>query len=157
MTKSKHVNVVKPTQSVKSAPAKGLRWDPIIGPEVSALIGRSRVKDFERESVISYATSILGRGISPKVTESSQAGLVIGHVQSGKTFSFTTVIALAQDNDFQLIIVIAGSSVPLLDQSHNRLRDDLNINADGASSKWITFKNPNRKTGECMAELTNSK
>lgn len=31
-------------------------------------------------------------------------GLVVGYVQSGKTLSFTTVIGLARDNGFPLII-----------------------------------------------------
>ncbi|MDB4947518.1 MAG: hypothetical protein JWM27_167 [Gemmatimonadetes bacterium] len=41
--------------------------------------------------------------------------------------SFTTVTALARDNGYALIILIAGTSIPLLRQSTRRLQSDLRI------------------------------
>ena len=71
-------------------------------------------------------------------------GLVFGYVQSGKTLSFTTLTALARDNDYQLVIVIAGVSTNLVEQSFNRLEKDLNVN-HGWERKWVMLKNPQDK------------
>jgi hypothetical protein len=67
--------------------------------------------------------------------------LVVGNVQSGKTMSFTTVIGLARDNGFPLVIVIAGTKVNLLNQSHERLEKDLNVNAGEGLPSWKIQKN----------------
>jgi hypothetical protein len=55
---------------------------------------------------------------------------VLGQVQSGKTLSFTAVAAVARDNGYRLVIVITGTTTTLLDQSVNRLRRDLGLDAD---------------------------
>jgi hypothetical protein len=55
------------------------------------------------------AVSILSKAIPPNAAEGQQTGLVVGYIQSGKTMSFETVAALARDNSFQVIIVIAGN------------------------------------------------
>ena len=73
------------------------------------------------------ASSILSRGISPQDKSGSTTGLVVGYVQSGKTLSFETVIAMARDNEFALSIVVAGTSNPLFDQSTGRLKKDLKL------------------------------
>ena len=58
--------------------------------------------------------------------ESEQnTGLVLGYVQSGKTISFSTVLALAADNNFKLAIVFAGVTNQLLQQTTARLSDEL--------------------------------
>ena len=69
------------------------------------------------EAVLDAAALILGHGMSPAQANDHQTGLVVGYVQSGKTLSFTTVMALARDNNYQLVIVVAGTSKPLLNQS----------------------------------------
>ena len=50
-------------------------------------------------------------------------------MQSGKTLSFTTLTALARDNNYQIVIIIGGTSVNLLDQSKKRVRKDLRIDS----------------------------
>ena len=49
----------------------------------------------------------------------NRTGLVVGNVQSGKTTSFTTVAALARDNGYRMVIVIAGTSENLFFQNRN--------------------------------------
>ncbi len=51
----------------------------------------------------------------------SRRGLVIGHVQSGKTANFTGVIARAADAGYKFIIVIAGIHNNLRRQTQERL------------------------------------
>jgi hypothetical protein len=70
-----------------------------------------------------------------------ETGLVVGYVQSGKTLSFTTVAALARDNHFPLVIIIAGSSIQLAEQSRDRLKTDLGITPDRPRT-WALFHNP---------------
>jgi hypothetical protein len=54
--------------------------------------------------------TVRGRGRGGKSgTLTATTGLVVGYVQSGKTLSFTAVTALARDNRFQLVIIIAGA------------------------------------------------
>jgi hypothetical protein len=66
---------------------------------------------------------------------------VVGYVQSGKTLSFTTVAALANDNGYGLVIVIAGTTNELAEQSRKRLNGDLAIE-DTAFPGWRHFHNP---------------
>ncbi|MFG0219235.1 hypothetical protein ACFZDQ_10180, partial [Streptococcus suis] len=69
-------------------------------------------------------------------------------VQSGKTLSFTTVIGLARDNGFPLVILIAGNKSNLLTQSHDRLRKDLDVEGGEGLPAWIMAKNPKSQDGQ---------
>lgn len=52
-------------------------------------------------------------------------GLVVGHVQSGKTTNFTAVIAKAIDAGYRLIIVLSGTTNLLRNQTQRRLDMEL--------------------------------
>ena len=52
-------------------------------------------------------------------------GLVVGHVQSGKTANMTAVIAKALDAGYNTIIVLAGLTNKLRHQTQTRLDEDL--------------------------------
>ena len=119
----------------------GAKWQPHIGQEAHALVGRQLAPQ-AGEAVLDAATSILSRGVSPAQPAEQVTGLVVGYVQSGKTLSFTTVMALARDNSYQLVIVVAGTSKPLLDQSTQRLRRDLLVDDVEGSLRWVTYTNP---------------
>ncbi len=117
-------------------------WQPVIGEEARSLIDEA-LPESERDSVLHAAISILRRGPSPVAQTNEQtAGLVVGYVQSGKTLSFTTVAALARDNGFRLVIVIAGTSTALLRQSTERLEKDLSVDGIGRNLQWISYTNP---------------
>ncbi|TIP70258.1 MAG: alpha-1,4 polygalactosaminidase, partial [Mesorhizobium sp.] len=51
-------------------------------------------------------------------------------------------MALARDNGFQLVIVVAGISKPLLNQSTQRLRRDLRIDDVDGPLRWKLYTNP---------------
>jgi Z1 domain len=55
----------------------------------------------------------------------SARGLVVGHVQSGKTANFTGVIAKAIDAGYRLVIVLAGTLDILREQTQRRLDMEL--------------------------------
>lgn len=91
-------------------------------------------------SVLQEAQRILGRCLPPRETGEPETGLVVGYVQSGKTLSFETVIALARDNGYGVVIVLAGTRKNLRDQSEERLKRDLGI--DDGDDHWYHLPNP---------------
>ena len=116
-------------------------WTPTIGQETRDFLDKVVPQD-SRESVLDDAVSILSKGIAPTTTDDQETGLVVGYIQSGKTMSFEAVAALARDNAFQIVIVVAGTSNPLLEQSTGRLRRDLGIDEQNRARRWIPFQNP---------------
>ena len=113
-----------------------------IGPEGMDFLERV-VPPESRDTVRDDALAILSRGTSPNAASGAEAGLVVGYVQSGKTMSFEAVTALARDNQIQVVIVVAGTSNPLLGQSTDRLRRDLQLDDPSRARRWLQFTNPN--------------
>lgn len=136
------------------------RWNPFVGGETTELL-RSNSKFVDGsgnlneagQRVLDEAYRIMQVCGNPEVPANNETGIVIGYVQSGKTLSFTTLTALARDNNYQIVIVIAGTSVPLVNQSTDRLIRDLrlNIRYDG---KWTLLKNPSRAEDRETIETT---
>ena len=117
------------------------RWRPVAGPETLDFLSAA-VPEASRGSVQDAAASIISRSIPPTGEAGRETGLVVGYVQSGKTMSFETVATLARDNAFQIVIVVAGISTSLLEQSTGRLRRDLRLDDSDRPRRWIQFQNP---------------
>ncbi len=128
-----------------------LRWNPIVGEFTEDFLtskssdpngpSLSDLKD-GTHSVLQEALRILGRCLPPSLPHGSETGLVVGYVQSGKTMSFETVIALARDNCYGLVVVLAGTKNNLRDQSEDRLKRDFGIDEGG--DHWYHLSNPGR-------------
>ncbi|RXV72269.1 endonuclease [Burkholderia stabilis] len=75
------------------------------------------------QSLSDVTTRILGHLQDPRSdgTSWSRRGLVIGHVQSGKTANYTGLIARAADAGYKFIIVIAGIHNNLRRQTQERI------------------------------------
>jgi len=75
------------------------------------------------ESLANVTSRILGHLQDPRSegTTWSRRGLVIGHVQSGKTANYTGLIARAADAGYKFIIVIAGIHNNLRRQTQDRI------------------------------------
>ena len=69
------------------------------------------------DQVSSEILRLIGRPDRPSITT---RGLVLGHVQSGKTTNFLSVAAKATDNGYHLVIVLAGVHNSLRRQTQNR-------------------------------------
>lgn len=123
-------------------PVPGAGWQPEIRAEAIGVIERKQLPAEAGEAVLEAAASILSRGVDPSDPRDHCTGLVVGYVQSGKTLSFTTAIALARDNGYRLVIVIAGTSKPLLNQSTDRLRKDLAVDDVDGPLRWVPYTNP---------------
>ena len=126
---------------IEPVPPDAASWTPTEGPETTDFIN-AVVPEASREIVRDAASSILSKCVPPTSPAGQETGLVVGYIQSGKTMSFETVIALARDNGFQIVIVVAGISNPLLEQSYGRLRRDLRLDEPERERRWIQFKNP---------------
>lgn len=71
-------------------------------------------------------TEIVQRLADPSADEGYQTkGLVVGHVQSGKTANFTGIVAKAIDAGYRLIIVLTGTIELLRGQTQRRLDMEL--------------------------------
>lgn len=118
-------------------------WSPMVRDETLALLEFLSIDQEGKTTLLNEALRILSRCVSPTAQSTGRdTGLVVGYVQSGKTMSFTTVTTLARDNNFQLIIVIAGVSIPLFEQnSSTRLKKDLRLDTRD-DRKWQFFENP---------------
>ncbi|WP_158144585.1 Z1 domain-containing protein [Vibrio metschnikovii] len=83
---------------------------------------------------------ILGRLGNPKEHSSwDRRGMVVGHVQSGKTLNYTSLICKAADAGYRLIIVVAGI--------HNNLRNQTQIRIDEGFIGRDTGKTSDKKSG----------
>jgi hypothetical protein len=116
-------------------------WRPSIGRETYELFEQLSLDEVSCDALRDEAISVLSKCVSPTQQEGQRTGLVLGYVQSGKTLSFTTVTALARDNNYPLVIVIAGTSIPLTNQSQERLGHDLRLDTREDRS-WRHLHNP---------------
>jgi hypothetical protein len=127
---------------------KRSRWSPTPGEEANGVVERSGIDDSARARLLQSSKEILGSGVEPGAGAGAATGLIVGYVQSGKTLSFTTVIGLARDNGFPLVIVVAGNKNPLLTQSHQRLAKDLDVEGGVGLPAWIMEKNPRAQNNQ---------
>jgi hypothetical protein len=65
-------------------------------------------------------------------TSSEHPGMLLGKVQSGKTRTFISILALAFDNGFDIAIVLSKNSRALLEQTAKRLNSEFRMFVDDA-------------------------
>ncbi len=61
------------------------------------------------------------------VTTADHPGMLLGKVQSGKTRTFISILALAFDNDYDIAIVLSKNSKALIEQTTKRLHSEFNM------------------------------
>lgn len=120
------------------APTGPPLWDPQPGPETDLLT----LPAGARAQIVAEACRILRRCVAPTAPPQSQTGLAMGYVQSGKTTSFTTVTALARDNGYRLVIVIAGTTEILFQQNRERIIEALQLESRPRSTPWRHISQP---------------
>jgi hypothetical protein len=127
-------------------------WDVLIEREESAHLRsrwREEVSDDDWEGVVAVAASVLGRCPNPNGPPHRATGLALGKVQSGKTLSYTALIALAIDNRYRITVVLAGTKKPLLEQNYTRLYGDI---AEGRP-QVTAFKNPTQTDADVVRSV----
>lgn len=113
-------------------------WNPLAGTETGGLT----LPPHAQGQIIAEAQRILRRCVAPATAPATQTGLVIGNVQSGKTTSFTTVAALARDNGYRMVIVIAGTNDTLFFQNRDRLFESLRLASRPRNNPWRHISQP---------------
>jgi hypothetical protein len=86
------------------------------------------VKGRPRDTILSLddaSDRILRELVQPSSEQFDIRGLVLGHVQSGKTANFTALIAKAADAGFRLVVVLSGTDNGLRRQTQIRLNREL--------------------------------
>lgn len=81
----------------------------------------------EKSNILESSIEIIEKSVPPNFKNENKinnTGIIIGKIQSGKTLSFTSAIALAQDNDYKIVVVISGRTNLLLKQTKDRLKND---------------------------------
>ena len=105
------------------------QYSVITGYNFDNFINQQKLMNPEELGRFELSTiEILQNCVPPSFKNNSNinnTGLVLGYIQSGKTLSFTGLISLANDNNYKLIIVLAGTTNMLLNQTTKRLRKDL--------------------------------
>lgn len=149
MTDQEHVEVLRQGGFIAN---EQVVWQPAQGPETLRLLERSLHEDEARQRTARQAVGVLERCNPPAVSGASpRTGLVVGHVQSGKTLSFTTLIALARDNGFPLVVLFAGTRENLHMQTARRLAHDLEVERPGGMAPWYLATNPRPKSAEAQS------
>jgi len=129
-------------------------WQVRIGETARGFIqGIDFLSDEQRkENILIESQKILSRCSNPNKSVSRKSILVLGEVQSGKTLSFTSVIALARDNEIPITILLAGTKRPLMKQNYEQLVKDLNRNSSGSAPQWFITNNTKNDVRDAVIE-----
>jgi hypothetical protein len=96
--------------------------------------------------------AIMNNLADPDLEVFKRYGMVVGHVQSGKTSNYAALICKAADAGYRFIVVIAGGQNNLRDQTQARL-DEVFVGANYMGVGQL----PGFKREKMPASLTNSK
>ncbi|GAA4234945.1 Z1 domain-containing protein [Postechiella marina] len=106
---------------------------------------KAKDPSFPIPSLDDFTDKILDKCVNPKQKGSwDRRGMVVGHVQSGKTSNYVGLINKATDAGYKLIIVIAGTISSLRRQTQERI-DAGYVGRD--SSAYLRNKRENRIKG----------
>lgn len=96
------------------------------------------------------STDVVGLLADPHSPSIHTRGLVLGHVQSGKTANFTATIAKAADAGYRMFIVLSGVHNSLRRQTQLRIDDHL-VNREPA--RWLPLTDEHRDFGNPVRAL----
>lgn len=126
---------------------KTSKWTPKVGRRTRSFIDSLASGDFPRktkDTLIDETYRILSSCNDPNNEASNRTtGLIVGRVQSGKTTSFKALSMMAFDNNFELIILLAGRTNNLIEQNINAfielkdsISDKFNIGYVSKPKEW---------------------
>jgi len=119
----------------------GPKPDDRYWPAVKKILRADGWADDAITSLDNSSTRIVSLLDHPQEKTFRSRGLVVGYVQSGKTTSFTSVIAKAADQGYKFIIVLSGIHNGLRRQTQSRLIKQL---VEPNPSQWHQLTNIDR-------------
>ncbi|UNC91285.1 Z1 domain-containing protein [Candidatus Contubernalis alkaliaceticus] len=130
-------------------------WDVTIDGQQREILERSflSIEDEERSKIFATAAKMLAKCSNPNETQGDSIGLGLGKVQSGKTSSFIALSALAIDNGIKVIIILAGSKKTLLNQTTERLKEQLRVSNNGGVALLTTLDRIQSIRSDCISRL----
>lgn len=111
------------------------------------LVDQGRTGD-EVELADEESTTVLSLVDNPGKPSFSTRGLVIGHVQSGKTGNMAALIAKAADTPFRFVLVLSGMTDSLRNQTQGRL--DADVVGTAPQGRWYSWTRVNRRVGDTL-------
>jgi hypothetical protein len=90
------------------------------------------------DQVNDESDTVVGLLGSPDKESFTCKGLVVGHVQSGKTGNMAAVIAKASDTKYKFFVILASMTDQLRDQTQRRLDDDVVGMAPDRWYRWTS-------------------
>lgn len=106
-----------------------------------ATTSKDGLSDTEAYNLRASSTDILSHcNAHDAVNNPEVTHLVVGYVQSGKTMSFTGVLAMARDNKYRVAIILTGITTNLQEQTSVRLAHDLDD--DSGEDRFSILSNP---------------
>jgi len=108
------------------------------------LFMKEKDSSFPLDDLDDFTDKILDKCVNPKQEGSwDRRGMVVGHVQSGKTSNYVGLINKATDAGYKVIIVIAGTISSLRRQTQERIDEGFT----GISSSDFILKNQGNYVG----------
>ena len=137
--------MITKTMEIEAVQAEANSWTiDVECPEIEELRRRysqhMSVDEFNRS--LWSAARLLAHCPNPRGRPIKRTGLAIGKIQSGKTLSFTILIALAAANGYNKVIVLAGTKKSLHRQTSERLDRDLTSGNYAVANRITIFRNP---------------
>lgn len=96
------------------------------------------------------STDIVGLLADPHSSSIDTRGLVLGHVQSGKTANFTATIAKAADAGYRLFVILSGVHNSLRRQTQLRIDEQL---VTREPTRWLSLTDEHRDFGNPVKAL----
>ncbi|WP_198170956.1 Z1 domain-containing protein [Actinoplanes awajinensis] len=112
-----------------TGPRKGDRNWPAYEAHLNRTLPKDAVLNGAIRTIDQASDKVVAMLDHPATSTFNSRGLVVGHVQSGKTSNFTAVIAKAADRGYRMFIVLSGVHNALRRQTQTRLiRDVVRLN-----------------------------
>lgn len=134
---------------------RGPRPDDVFWPALKEYLEEKKFGEDVVASIDDESTTVVSCLDPPWASDISTRGLVVGHVQSGKTANFTAVTAKSADAGYRIFIVLSGMTNSLRRQTQRRLeRELIDLNED----RWhrltrdeSDFERPSIKAASLLA------
>lgn len=109
----------------------------------------------EKFETILTAAKILSNCPNPKLNGGRKTGLAIGKIQSGKTSNFISLMSLAFDNNYNIIVVFGGTKNNLLSQTENRIKKMFDIDNNKRDDRDVVILSTTNKFDSISPEQLN--